>query len=296
MKKFLFLFLSSCAFPQAMPAQNYTPFPEDIAVWDVYERPSEPDPRLTAFHRYTMDGDTIINGKSYNKIYCSRWAWTYPPSELNMTRLGYCFGIRQDITNKKVYRTITINNSTVDTLLYDFDLKVGDIIPPTAATRPGAPAQIVSSIDTVVYSEKKYKRLNLKGGLDGAALIEGVGNANGLIEYTDGFFEAADVLNAFCNSTTSDCKDLLALTIQRVNAKNQVRTYPNPFTDKLTIIFDDETIKWDVVISDVLGKEIQRFNQVSKQLTVDRNEMKNGVYFLKFSDKDEAFVKKIIVQ
>lgn len=297
MKKII-AFLVCCFLIQTHSAQNYTPFPETTAVWDIYIQYSEPDPNIKEYKRYTMEGDTIINNLSYNKVYCSHYTLTYPPPpKINMTKLGYCFGIRQDIAKKKVYRTYTVNNTTIDTLLYDYDLKIGDVVPVTFTTSLTISPQTVEGIDSISFKGKKYRRFKLKTvGLHGAALIEGVGNANGLIEPHTGCFEACTSIEVFCDSEFHDCKKELALKIHEQNDPDYLQVFPNPFTEELTVLFKEASNSRELVIINVLGQEIQHLKPEEKQVSISRDHLKSGIYFLKVSDKTGQYIRKIIAK
>lgn len=296
MKKII-AFLMCCSVIQSYNAQNYTPFPEKTAVWDIYIRYSEPDPFVNEYNRYTMEGDTIINNLSYNKIYCSHYKLIYPPPvQVQMTKLGYCFSIRQDIPNKKVYRTLTINNTTIDTLLYAYNLKIGDTVPTSFTTPKVIPSpQIVTAIDSISFHGKKYRRF-LISGMIGASLIEGVGNANGLIEAHSGCFEGCYELSGFCDSEYHDCKQILVLNAGEERKSDRMQFFPNPFTDELTVQLKDESEGRMLVITDILGKEVRSMQVTGKQVIIYRGNLKSGMYFLRLSDRTGNYTQKIIVK
>jgi hypothetical protein len=296
MKKIIaFLLLSFVV--QSHIAQNYTPFPETTAVWDINIQYGEPtDPSIQDYIRYTMEGDTLINGLSYNKIYCSHYTLIYPhPVQVKMTKLGYCFGIRQDISNKKVYRTYTSNNITIDTLFYDFNLKVGDTVPLTSTTPSFTSRQTVESVDSISFQGKKYRRFKLKTiGLFGASLIEGIGNGNGLIEHHSGCFEGCYILSGFCDTEYHDCKKQLVLYTKEEQKDDGLQFFPNPFTTELTIQFKDDDIHREVVITDILGHEIHRLHHNGRQLILPRSDLKSGIFFLKVVDRTGIYIRKLI--
>jgi hypothetical protein len=296
MKKILLILSLYVFINNNLIAQTYTPFPENVAVWDIYEQPGPDGPFFPElYHRYTMTGDTVINSISYNKVYYSTYSKQYNVP-VKMVKQGYCFAIRQDIPNKKVYRTLVVNNSTIDTLLYDFDLNIGDKVPETYTNSYAA--QTVEAIDSITFHGKQYKRFKLKYSIGfGAALIEGVGNANGLIERCFGFFEGGPVLKDFCNSDHSDCSVPLALKIEEADHLDLLlNIYPNPFADETTLNFTTEQPKRKAILYNVLGKEIQSFNCNSKQLVIQKGELKNGIYFLKITNGDDVITKRLIVQ
>ena len=294
MKTFILLFCLY-AFVTVSKAQSYTPFPENVAVWDVYFQPSEPDPRIQDFTRYLMKGDTTINNITYNKVYSFAYQIHYPPQPI-VFKQKEAFGIRQDVAKKKVYRSVVINNKTIDTLLYDYDLKIGDTVPVSFTTGNQTIPQTVVSIDSITFHGKKYRRFNLNTMIS-AALIEGVGSADGLVEPHYGHFEAANILEDFCNSDHSDCTIPLALVVKE-EQKNQlsVDVFPNPFSDKLTIRFNDTNEKYNITLIDLLGKEIRKFDFIGKELSIPKGEMKSGVYFLKITNENAIYTQKIIIQ
>ena len=295
MKKILLLILALTTLQTF--AQNYTPFPEDTAVWDVYFQPGEPDMTVKNYTRYLMKGDTTINGVNYNKVYAYSYAVYYPPKPI-IFKQTEAFGIRQDIVNKKVYRTCVINNVIIDTLLYDYDLKVGDTVPVTYTTgNMNSSPQTVIAIDSVQFHGKNYRQFKLKTiGLINATLIEGVGNANGLIEPHYGIFEAGYILTDFCNSDHSDCTVPLALEIEDKSKNLAPAVYPNPFSDKLTISFNDSNNNYSITITDVVGNEIRKVTFTGKELLLSRGEMKSGIYFLKITHQNNCYIQKIILQ
>jgi len=93
----------------------------------------------------------------------------------------------------------------------------------------------------------------------------------------------------------------LPVGISEVNDKsNNVKLYPNPFSNNATITIDDK-IKLNmasVVIYDVVGKEIKRINNItSNTITIEKAEMPNGIYFYKVINYEAAIATgKFIVE
>lgn len=72
---------------------------------------------------------------------------------------------------------------------------------------------------------------------------------------------------------------------------------PNPFTTETTIAFNEEQNRCVLKIIDVLGKEIRNTTFSGKQFTLEKGELKEGIYFLQIIDKNKNVkVKKIIIQ
>lgn len=299
MKKIVLILVLQIFIIEGTSAQTYTQFPENIAVWDVYYQPSEPG-FIEDHVQYTMKGDTVINNIAYNKIYSFSYTLSYPGGIKTIEtkiKKAFSFGIRQDIANKKVYRTLAKNNAIIDTLLYDFDLQVGDTVPQTFTTPSGIGIQTVTAIDSIILRGKQYKRFKLKNiGTFGAALIEGVGSVNGFTEIHFGFFEATTILTDFCDSDLSDCSIPLALKIEEEHSDLIVNVFPNPFTDETTLNFTNEQPNRKAILYNILGKEIQTYNCNNKQSVIRKEELKNGIYFLKIIEGNNTTTKRLIVQ
>jgi len=79
--------------------------------------------------------------------------------------------------------------------------------------------------------------------------------------------------------------------------KETISIYPNPFTSQTTISFSEEQKHTTIKITDLPGKEIKTINFTGRQLTIDRNEMKAGIYFVQTTDEQKhIYNKKIIIQ
>lgn len=173
-------------------AQNYTPFPTDSAVWRVnYYSGALGCPPLVAEYQYTMNGDTQIVSLVYKKIFrsgVSYQSFCYPPA------FGYAGAIRED-SGKHIF--LRLPNANADTLLYDFNLSVGDTVHNYLNFTCSSPT--VSSIDSVLVGSSWRKRFNLYDsscGASGVSFIEGIGSTRGLLEWTSAF-ESAGQLECF---------------------------------------------------------------------------------------------------
>ena len=73
--------------------------------------------------------------------------------------------------------------------------------------------------------------------------------------------------------------------------------YPNPFTSQTTISFSVEQRNTIVRIMDILGKEIKTINFTGKQLTIEKENIKAGIYFVQTIDEKKNVINnKIIIQ
>ena len=105
MEKRMLLFAVLCK-SLLMSAQTpYIPFPEDSAQWSIRATGVNPvnGQGYILSYQLKMNGDTIINGVAYNKIYKS-YDLSYP----SLSDSLHCF-IRQDTAARKVYVRFPFN-------------------------------------------------------------------------------------------------------------------------------------------------------------------------------------------
>ncbi len=186
---------------------EYVPVP-DNAVWSVNTL------------KFKTFGDTIINDKSYLKVY---WQTSKSPFEFDITKASYFCALRNDTVNKRVYGVykeavevkhvkkyaVDSYNSTDTTefLLYDFSLKAGDTISAavffdySSQVLPDAdPYQIIiyefvciSTADSIITLNDNTVRRKITMNILNVYVaneaneqywIEGIGSTNGLFSPT----------------------------------------------------------------------------------------------------------------
>ncbi|MFN0187992.1 MAG: T9SS type A sorting domain-containing protein [Bacteroidia bacterium] len=82
-----------------------------------------------------------------------------------------------------------------------------------------------------------------------------------------------------------------------ISNENSVTVYPNPFTYATTIEFTEVQMNTTLKITDLLGKVIKSLTFTGKQLTIEKEEMKAGIYFVQTTDnKKNVYIKKIIIR
>ena len=87
--------------------------------------------------KYMAVGDTVLNGKTYMKIYRQVAAQSF---EFSLEEAEYFAAIRDDSAEKKVYAylpagtaihegsSLAVTDTAMEVLLYDFSLKMGDTV------------------------------------------------------------------------------------------------------------------------------------------------------------------------
>ncbi len=97
-----------------------------------------------------------------------------------------------------------------------------------------------------------------------------------------------DLLNNFSNATNINEFNTQKLTFS---------IEPNPFNLLTTISFHQEQKNITINLIDILGKKIKTLNFTGKQLTLEKEEMKSGIYFVQVIDENKNVInKKIVIQ
>ena len=90
----------------------------------------------------------------------------------------------------------------------------------------------------------------------------------------------------------------IASSIDENTSSNlQINIYPNPFSSQSTIIFSQLQVNTAVKLFDIQGNEIKNINFSGTKLIIEKEQLVNGLYFIKTIDNNNAVVnKKIIVE
>lgn len=284
MKKIIFsLAFISLALSAWTQTNVYHPFPESNAIWSVYYSDQcWPFYRYyTEEYQYTLGKDTIIDKYTYKKIYESGFyhdrncSGDYTPHYF----YSYAGGLRQDTINKKVYFRY---NSDHDSILYDFNKKVGDTIFQASIAIPSKVYKIVISyIDSVLVGSSYRKQFHLDSC--SYTMIEGIGNTSGLLEPLR-YDEIGGVSwNLICFQHNSDiypdtltaCKTTKVNEI--INKNSQINIYPNPTDGLINIKTDLKNYK--IEITDLTGRIIYKSANSEKKINLSNKP--DGICFIR---------------
>jgi len=130
------------------------------------------------------------------------------------------------------------------------------------------------------------------GAVDGVALSARFNFPTGLIWDGNGNLYVSDETNNQIRKIT------LPVGIDEYSIlPAEFSIYPNPFTSQTTITFNEEQKKSVIIIMDVLGKMMKTINFTGKELIIDKEEMKAGIYFVQVTDENKnVFNKKIVIE
>ncbi len=280
----------------------YHPFPTDTAIWFHNFIPTGCSGGCP-YYRTIQMGDTILSTVAYKKVY--KQQGTYFPSCGGSNPcfnpsgyLNYVGALRQDSALKKVYFFPT--GLTHDTLLYDFNLNLGDTLAKSYLN--GGGFGIVKKIDSILVNGEYNKAFSFTPTLSSneSFLIEGVGNSFGPLEYFGNNLNDYHGLccfnqNQIPNTACSGICPMHVLEINQINESPELIISPNPVNSTFTIK-GTKNIGY-IKITDVLGNEIksQRMAAPTNEIMVDVNRFDSGVYYILITSVTETIIKKIIV-
>ena len=132
--------------------------------------------------------------------------------------------------------------------------------------------------------------------------IVGSGSNNGTFNWAQKAYTGKiDEMYVFSRAiTASEVQGLFNLqTLSTPTFKNDisVSVYPNPFQDKITISFENESSNAKVKLVDITGKQL--YNNSFSGNSIEINNLENlnsGIYFLKIEDQNGSFTTKKIIK
>ncbi|MBN4051299.1 T9SS type A sorting domain-containing protein [bacterium AH-315-M05] len=284
-----------------MKAQNYVPFPDSNVAWiigwcDVGSMcPGQPMMCWpSSEYQYTLGTDTIIGIYSYKKLYKSGNNISYTvinndPTNCYITSYSYFYGyagaIRQDIPNKKVY--FLPPSSSTDTLLYDFDLNVGDTLGPGYLYNNN---QYVTAIDSTLDKCGMYRKTFYING-SGAPYTEGIGSLWGLLEPTEiCVCDYSWSMSCFSHANdtcvdSSSCQLILNIIQEVTKAVTNIKVYPNPASyQSINLEYElNQSEEVDISIFDNFGKIVKEINNIPSgfgkhTVVIDVSGLPSGLY------------------
>ncbi|MCX6270515.1 MAG: T9SS type A sorting domain-containing protein [Bacteroidetes bacterium] len=280
----------------------YHPFPEANAAWYVTSGGWEPEAGQCYDRCYYLSGDTSIGSVNYHKIWffgwnglpnfnshlCDFWSYSSTPC--------YCLAFRQDTLLRKVY--IIPAGDTVENVLYDFSLNVGD----TLHTYNCYGSGYVSAIDSILVGTQYRKQFVINESSLQGFIVEGIGSKSGLIEGLVGF-EVGGYLYCFSRDNIAlfpNSGGLCELTMDiSVNPelKEDVLIKPNPFNTVAMVEVPGHLKKPGMQLFNILGFKVREIDLAKPISVLERNGLPAGIYFYRIYDtKRLVSFGKLIIQ
>lgn len=277
---------------------------DNIPVWKVHSIvPINSNCYEEKQYVYYVNGDSVISGKNYKKLY------TRGVSILNNIGIPIpnCSGVTyfNDTTNVFAFLRDTLKsifiydqNLQKDTLLYDFDLSIGDTVPKSYNNNN---IEVVTSIDSVfIYNTYRY-RYAISSNTQSQFIVEAIGHDGGLLEPLVPIF--AGQYDLYCYGLnfieyypqSSGTCDFTVGISELADEKTFPLVYPNPAVSEITVHIRPQVLK--IIIYNNLMQEIRVVNNMLKgELKINISDLGSGVYFIKTikeNDTQDAISKLI---
>ena len=290
----------------------YHAFPDSViwrADYNLYQ-PFQLPCIKNYYLEYFSKGDTTINSSVCRKLFVAvvvdSVIGTCSPDFLPTP--GYVGALKEDPTANKAF--IVFPNSTTDSLLYDYNLVVGDTIKGIISQSNSNLTGVVLSVDSLLINNQYHKRWNFGQDYDGnpTFIIEGIGSNSGLLEplypfsldYTDRYLICVkDSLQTYFSSNHNSpvgCNPIYTGAAE-LNLVNNFLILPNPFSNEATLRTDRDLKNATVTITNIYGQEVKQIKNINgKELKINRGNLSGGIYFLQLTQENKIiFTCKLII-
>lgn len=282
--------------------QSYEYIPivkEGLQIWTTDQKYGQYNEQYRYERLALTEEDTIIDGKSYKKLY------SFTEREFDIETATFVCGIREN-ENKQVF--VAYHNRP-EFMLYDFSLTEGDSI---LADGEYELYFNVTNVDTLVFNGVERREITLQFyNYAWVTWIEGIGNIEGLLMDWRSYTMAMDPMpnvrlrcyeyNEEClysdfsfNESIDDCYTPLYTGLEENQIQNNISLYPNPAKERL-YINTSIPIK-QMTICNLLGQEIQKYNNLETTSSINISGLNEGVYFVKIYTEKVVLSKKIVVK
>jgi len=286
-KSFILLAVCYLIANTLVKAQVYIPFVKEGKMWT--EAWYDCDiPIWHGIDTYVMQGDTLFNTKLYKKVH----ATTH-----NGNFIKYIF---EDTTNKKVYFYDTAQQK--DSLIYDFNLQVGDTF--------------YSNLWGNICSTKVIDRTIVSfAGLNRTKIIFDM--FNGFPVWYEGIGSIYGIYESFCPITGGDDNTLLCYLEDSVllyHNTNQIGLYyydtcfgstqikelhpeklfNSYFYSPVLHVKPNKSVSYTLFIYDIFGRKINEIN-ANGDLEIDLSDLHNGLYIYRIESRDSYYSSKLIL-
>jgi hypothetical protein len=274
---------------------QYLPLHLEVGTyWKVDAWNSQGGAPVTVETKSESIKDTVINGYTYYQIRTIKKGWA---SGLVYYPVEYYTYLRNDTINKKVYSYTNGN----DSLIYNFDLNIGDTLFSTIYSNPAY--LIIDTIFNTNYFGISRKVFATKGTLGNyeRKLIEGLGSEFGFIaySYSPGFENGAFTKCIKYKGTTlygdSSISCDLPLAINNIQNSMKVKVYPNPTSNTL-IVELEKSFKGNCTLElkTIYGTTLIKKETKLATETINCNNLSTGIYTLSIRQDDDIFIQKIV--
>ncbi|MBK9639603.1 MAG: T9SS type A sorting domain-containing protein [Bacteroidetes bacterium] len=273
--------------------------------WQLHSGCPYPSPTCIQFedYNYYSNGDTTVNSVIYKKIFRKGIGTVQSFGDPNCISYFYnyiyqfpSFFLRSSA--KQMY--ILTPGNTIENLIYDFNLNVGDSLPLTYNNEDTTVS--VTSIDSIYTPYGYRKRFMLTGNTLSQFLIEGIGHSSGLIEPMQVSLGCGFNLTCFSLNDTSyfpvigpTCN--LAVGMVENKTKSIVSISPNPFFSNTEFQIEPSLINGELSFYNSFGQKCKTITHIfGSQIILKRENLSAGLYFYEIKENHEIrSVGKIVI-
>ncbi len=251
---------------------------------------------------YTIIGDSLINGNLYQTLHSSGVTYEMsfmPPTQCNTTPVYYSepAGFLRNVGQKVFYLPPA---DSIEVLLYDFDLEVGDTLPDTY-NHFGNNITTITNIDTILVNgvQRRQYYLYSMNGTMATKFIEGIGHDRGLLERIDVMFDYASELycyaengipvfplsGAFCFSGLPSSMESLSFEV-----------HPNPSYGTMSVSLNENNSKpVTVSLLDVTGRKVHSEQMMVTDGILPFSTNLKGIFQLVIESESNTATRKVVI-
>ncbi len=287
----LFLFLYSFQLVSQVP---YTSFDIENSIWE------ESDGALwflQTFREVYADGDTIIGGKTFQKLREEGITYFYDYPMQTTISDSILFDNYYGAIRENDQKQIEIGFNDTSLILYDFNLAVGDSIE-ILAPGPGFLPAHVYDMDTVEVCGTLRNRYHIKVIQDSleygyTTLTEGVGSSNGIIpEYP--LFESGAYLTCF-SQVNCTCGEFMTNSKNTLKAKKFSSIFPNPTNHNFNITIHSQNEKATLNIFNNMGQQVLSSEINQSENKINCQNWSDGLYLIIINGNGWQNMHKIMI-
>lgn len=295
MKKISILLFTAILFSCGAFAQDYYPLVENNKKWNVLlVEQIGPYPWDTTYSTlsYKFQGDTLIDGKTYKKVY----KFDHQSSQDWVLR---CF-IRED-ENKRVYTYSYLIEGEI--LMYDFSANPGDSLLVGGSGYEDFYLHVDSITQIEIDNSMRNKYwLSCHTQQDyNETWIEGIGSDRGILQTNIALMVGGrywflcywqDEELVYSNPDFEGCW-MTNVGLEEARER-QIRIYPNPAKDYLRVENTGNNRIREISISDITGREIMFIKECNRPINI--SSLASGVYIVKVIYSGSEITRKLVVE
>lgn len=264
----------------------YHPIPTSGAIWREYFGGYEVN---CTDHQITISGDTLIEGKTYQKLQKFGVIYMGVAGNNCLGPVGSIFNnyvgaFRNDIIEKKVY--YVPEGSSSEIVLYDFNLVLNEPLPETYLYHYfSSDTSFISKIDSILIGNEYHKRFGVSNSIqtEYVYLIEGIGSSFGLLSELHAPFEFGSQLICYKQDDVTVYPDqsyeciLVTGIDDPVQKPAEFSVSPNPITSGIGVIsMPGLSQSADLILYDIIGNEVLKLNNIRQGSILNTGGLNQG--------------------